>query len=68
MLRDTTTADRLTQLRELRDIIAAKIDTGPGARDLAGLCRQYRDTLKEISDLEGQQDFEDEISAIIEGG
>lgn len=65
MLRELSEADRLTQLKALRDVLAAKIDTGPGARDLAGLSRQYRDTLREIEEIQGAKDFDDEISEIL---
>lgn len=64
MLKETTTDDRLTQLRELRSILAERIDQGCGARDLASLARQYRETLREIEDAE--REFpDDEISRII---
>lgn len=60
-----TETDRLTQLKALRDVLAAKINDDPGARDLAGLAKQYRETLKEIEDIEGVDHGEDEIDKIL---
>lgn len=60
-----TETDRLTQLKALRDVLAAKINDDPGARDLAGLAKQYRETLKEIEDIEGVDHGEDEIEKIL---
>lgn len=65
MLKDVIAENRLTQLRELIDILAAKIDDNPGARDLAQLSRQYRETLKEIEELEIAFDNDDDISKIL---
>lgn len=56
---------RLEQLKELLRILADEIDERPGARDLAQLSRQYRETLKEIEEIEGAQDDDDEISRIL---
>ena len=60
-----TETDRLTQLKALRDVLAAKINDDPGARDLAGLAKQYRETLKEIEDIEGVDHGEDEIEKLL---
>lgn len=56
---------RLEQLRELLEILADEIDQRPGARDLAQLSRQYRETLKEIEEIEGAQTNDDDISEIL---
>ena len=48
-------ASRLEQLRALLVVLANKVDSNPGARDLAQLSKQYRETLQEIEDLEGLQ-------------
>ena len=56
---------RLEQLRELLEILANEIDQRPGARDLAQLSRQYRDTLKEIEELEGAEPTNDGIAEIL---
>ena len=58
------TKSRLTQLETLRAIIADEIDARPGARDLAGLAKQYREVLQEIDFLKGGED-DDEIDQLI---
>lgn len=60
-----TETDRLTQLKALRDVLAAKINDDPGARDLAQLAKQYRETLKEIEEIEGENHGEDEIEKLL---
>jgi hypothetical protein len=62
-----TETDRLTQLKALRDVLAAKINDDPGARDLAQLAKQYRETLKEIEEIEGENHGEDEIEKLLNG-
>ena len=57
--------DRLTQLKALLEVLAAEIDDKPGARDLAQLAKQYRETLKEIEEIEGAEPTNDEISEIL---
>lgn len=56
---------RIESLKDLLDILAEKINTDPGARDLAGLSKQYRETLKEIEEIEGAGNGEDEIDKIL---
>ena len=56
---------RLSQLKALRCILADEIDQRPGARDLAQLARQYRETLKEIEEIEGASGNDDEIADIL---
>lgn len=58
-------ATRLVQLKELLVILADEIDQRPGARDLAQLSRQYRETLKEIEDIEGDIKGNDEIGELL---
>lgn len=57
--------DRATQLKALLEILAQEIDDKPGARDMASLARQYRETLREIEELEGVTNEDDEIGAIL---
>lgn len=56
---------RLEQLKELLRILADEIDKRPGARDLAQLSRQYREALKEIEEIEGAEQNDDDISEIL---
>ena len=58
-------SDRLTQLKALLERLAVAIDGKPGARDLASLARQYRETLREIDETEGGIDDGDEIQKIL---
>ena len=60
-----STDTRLNQLKDLAEILAEKINSDPGARDLAGLAKQYRETLKEIEEIEGVDNDEDEIDSIL---
>ena len=65
MITETLNKDRLTQLKALLVVIAEAIDGGPGARDLASLARQYRETIKEIEEIEGATIHDDEIAEIL---
>lgn len=56
---------RYEQLKELLLILAEQIDSKPGARDMASLARQYRETLREIEELEGVEPQDDEINDIL---
>ena len=67
MLSEITAQPRIDQLRELLEVLANEIDEKPGARDLAQLAKQYRETLKEIEDIEGITDDGDEIAEILAG-
>lgn len=62
---EITGGTRLEQLKELLRILADEIDRRPGARDLAQLSRQYRETLKEIEEIEGAEDNDDDIGQLL---
>lgn len=59
-------ADRLTKLKALLAILSEAIDKGPGARDLSQLSKQYRETIREIEEIEGGPTDGDELGAILE--
>ena len=65
-LSDSINDTRLEQLRVLLAILADKIDQRPGARDLAQLSRQYRETIREIEEIEGAENNEDEIAELLQ--
>lgn len=65
MMQSVTERPRVEQLRELLIILAKEIDSEPGARDMASLARQYRETIREIEEIEGAGNNEDEISEIL---
>lgn len=56
---------RLEQLKKLRDTLAKAIDECESMRDLAALSRQYRETIREIEDLEGGAQDGDEIGDLL---
>lgn len=64
-MKEITESSRLDQLKALRDIIAEEIDERPGARDLAQLAKQYRETIREIESIEGVNKNGNEVSNIL---
>ena len=57
---------RLEQLKTLRGILADAIDNCNSMRDLASLSRQYRETIREIEEIEGNHNADaDEIGDIL---
>ena len=57
--------NRLEQLKKLRDTLAKAIDACESMRDLAALSRQYRETIREIEEIEGADNDGDEIGEIL---
>lgn len=57
--------DRLLRLISLRDILDAAIMECESKRDLAALSRQYRETIREIEEIEGMNSGDDEIDEIL---
>ena len=64
-LKSCSKKDQLTKLKALLAILAEAIDAKPGARDLAQLSKQYRDTLVEIERLEEGDEDDDDIGAVL---
>ena len=67
MMQTTIGDSRVEQLKELLLILAKEIDDKPGARDMASLAKQYRETLKELDESEGNDGDEDEIAKLLQG-
>lgn len=65
MMQTVTESSRLIQLKELLLILAKEIDDEPGARDMASLAKQYRETIKEIEEIEGSEPKDDEIEKLL---
>ena len=65
MVAATKNGTRLEQLKELALVIAGYIDQGDESHSMAQLARQYRETIKEISELEGDDDGSDPIAQLI---
>lgn len=57
--------DRLNRLVALRNKLSDAIDECDSKRDLAALARQYRETLKEIEEIEGIGNDESEIDKLL---
>ena len=57
--------NRLDRLVRLRDILEEAVSGCDSKRDLAALSRQYRETLKEIEEIEGAGKHDDEIAVIL---
>jgi hypothetical protein len=65
MMQSVIDRPRIEQLKELLLILAKEIDDQPGARDMASLVKQYRETVKEIEEIEGSGEQEDEIAKLL---
>lgn len=66
MVEVTRDGTRLDQLRQLALELAAQIDSPDDNHSMAQLARQYRETIAEISFLEGD-DVEDDLDALLDG-
>lgn len=65
LVKASKTGNRLEQLVELRNKLATAIDNCESMRDLAALSRQYRETIREIEEIEGDGTENDEIKEIL---
>ena len=61
----TAKGTRLQQLKILAGILAQNIDDCEDLRALPQLAKQYRETIREIEELEGAQNHGDEIGEIL---
>lgn len=61
----TKDGTRLEQLKTLALVIANTIDMGDESHSMAQLARQYRETIREIAELEAEYDDGDIISQLI---
>ena len=57
--------DRLSELKQLAEVLSFAIDGCESMRDLAALARQYRETLREIDEIEGGESVDDGVTEII---
>jgi hypothetical protein len=55
---------RLEKLKELEAKLYISMETA-GSKEIASIARQYRETLREIEQIEGADNGEDEISKIL---
>ena len=56
---------RLEQLKQLAKVLAANIDDCKDPKNLPQLAKQYRETIREIEEIEGAADNGDEIGEIL---
>ena len=56
--------ERLEKLKELESWLYSAMQIAE-PRELASLARQYRETIREIEEIEGMNDYGDEISEIL---
>lgn len=61
----TANGSRLEQLQSLASVLAASIDSCKDCRALPALTKQYRETIREIEEIEGAKEDGDEISKIL---
>ncbi len=59
-------SDRLEKLRDLEGRLLVAMDEADG-KTLAGIAKQYRETIKEIEEIEEGVDPDDEIAEILSG-
>lgn len=62
---DANYGDRLEKLRALAELLAEKMDRVKYIKDLPPLAKQYRETIKEIEEIEGREGDNDEIAKIL---
>ena len=56
---------RLTKLKALECTLEEQMQKA-NSRSIAAIARQYRETLREIAEIEGTDDNEDEIAEILQ--
>lgn len=61
----TARGTRLQKLKNLAAVLAENIDGCEDARALPQLAKQYRETIREIEEIEGAEHHGDEIGAIL---
>ena len=64
----TARNDRLLQLKELAKVLAGSIDSCNDPKALPPLAKQYRETIREIEEIEGANNHGDEVSDILGDG
>jgi hypothetical protein len=61
----TARGTRLEQLKQLAKVLASGIDACEDCRALPALTKQYRETIREIEEIEGADNDGDEIGEIL---
>lgn len=63
----TARGSRVQQLKELARVLAGGIDSCDDPKALPAMAKQYRETIREIEEIEGAADSGDEIGEILGG-
>ena len=66
LLSATRRGTRLEQLETLAAILSKQIDNPSEKDNVASLARQYRETIREIEEIEGTESNDDEIADIFQ--
>lgn len=61
----TARGNRLEQLKQLARVLATNIDDCEDHKNLPQLAKQYRETIREIEEIEGANNHGDEVSDIL---
>lgn len=61
----TAKGTRLSQLKQLAKVLAVTIDGCEDPKNLPQLAKQYRETIREIEEIEGANNHGDEVSDIL---
>lgn len=64
LIDSASSGDRLSTLRDLRDVLASNIDSCESLRDLSSLAARLQSVLEEIDKLEGPKETGDGIDEI----
>lgn len=59
--------DRLGKLKAVAELLAKEMDKVKYSKDLPPLTKQYRETIREIEEIEGADSGEDEIEKLLSG-
>ena len=62
---DANDGNRLEKLKALAELLAEKMDEVKYIKDLSPLAKQYRETIREIEEIEGNVEDTDEIANIL---
>ena len=65
MMLEANEGDRLEKLKALAELLAEKMDEVKYVKDLPPLAKQYRETIREIEEIEGNVNEADEITEIL---
>lgn len=65
MMLEANQGERIEKLKALAELLAEKMDEVKYIKDLPPLAKQYRETIREIEEIEGNVNETDEITEIL---